>query len=514
MMRYVNEYTRDKNLFLISEASGFLKKIIANADTPFIYERAGNFFNHFMIDEFQDTSAIQWDNFRPLIADSIASGNSNWIVGDVKQSIYRWRNTDWKILSEQVIDNLGAHNVKVLNLDKNWRSAPEIVQFNNVFFKEAILQMRTAFLNDEKDGSNEEYLQSLTAAMTEAYRDVYQHVRPSEKKGYVYLEMIAEEEEKTWRENVLEELPRRLEKLQDLGYGLSDIAILVRENKEAREIADTLIAYRNANPDSKYRYDVLSNESLLICNAPSVKWIVAAMRYIVEPDDLINRACLQHLHDTHFKSESNKSIIQSLSHSVTQLFSTPVYELSNKLINQFNLYKNIGQAPFLQAFQDILLQYVRREASDIRSFLNWWNDKKDKKYISMPDNQDAIRLVTIHKSKGLEFEVVIIPFCDWSLCKSGKTLWLRPDEKPFSDMKLLPLKFEHSLRNTIFIKDYQREKMLSYIDNLNLLYVAFTRARKALYISMPQQKKDEFSDVKNLIFRVFNENLELRDCLI
>jgi len=150
---------------------------------------------------------------------------------------------------------------------------------------------------------------------------------------------------------------------------------------------------------------------------------------------------------------------------------------------------------------------VRYEASDIRSFLNWWEDKKHKKYITMPDNQDAIRLVTIHKSKGLEFDAVIIPFCDWALCKSGKTLWCSPVEEPFSDMKLLPLKFDKDLRNTIFIKDYQLEKILSYIDNLNLLYVAFTRARKALFISTPQQEKDNFTDVNNLIYRVFSQTI-------
>jgi ATP-dependent exoDNAse (exonuclease V) beta subunit len=225
-----------------------------------------------------------------------------------------------------------------------------------------------------------------------------------------------------------------------------------------------------------------------------------------------------------FLSASCNLLYLSISHSITQLFnysviasgvqslrSIPVYELSNKLINQFDLSQNAGQAPFLQAFQDILLQYVRYEASDIRSFLNWWDENKSKKYVTMPENQDAIRLVTIHKSKGLEFDVVIIPFCDWSLCKSGKTLWLRPDEAPFSDMKLLPLKFDKELRNTIFIKDYQREKMLSYIDNLNLLYVAFTRARKAMFISMPQQKKDDFTDVKNLIYRVFNQPISQND---
>ena len=511
LMRYVTEYTRNQNLFLISEASGFLKTIIANADAPFIYERVGNFYNHFMIDEFQDTSGIQWDNFRPLIANSIASGHSDWIVGDVKQSIYRWRNTDWKILSEEAERDLGSHNVCVQNLDKNWRSTPEIVHFNNAFFREAVLQMCMNFLNNEADVAGEEYLHSLANSMTEAYRDGFQHLpdRQMNETGYVHLSMITEEkgEEETWRDKALNELPRRIEALQELGYALSDIAILVRENREAHEIADMLLAYRQSHPDSKYRYDVLSNESLLIGNSPVVKWLVAAMRYIVEPDDLINRAYLQHEYDTYFNSEnSSGSVTQSIHHS--QFQSLPVYELSDRLIQQYDLYQNVGQAPFLQAFQDILLQYTRREATDIRSFLDWWEDEKEKKCVAMPDNQDAIRLITIHKSKGLEFDAVIIPFCDWALCKSGKTLWCQPGEEPFNDMKLIPLKFEKELRNTIFVKEYLREKMLSYIDNLNLLYVAFTRARKALFISTPlQQGNDDFGNVKNLFHNIFNNPL-------
>ena len=514
LMQYVKDYSRDQNLFLLSEASGFLKTIIANSDAPFIYERVGNFYNHFIIDEFQDTSAIQWDNFRPLIANSIASGYLNWIVGDVKQSIYRWRNTDWKILSGKVERDLGSQYVRVQSLDKNWRSAPEVVRFNNGFFREAVSQMCAAFLSDEEGTADTEYLHSLAVEMTEAYRDSYQHLpeRQNEEQGYVQLALIDEEDAgENWGDRVLEELPRRIEQLQDLGYGLSDIAILVRENKEAQMIADSLLAYRQEHPDSKYRYDVLSNESLLIGNSPVVKWLVAAMRYIVEPEDKINRAYLQHEYENskiqQFKdSKIQDERLESLNQEsgIFEFRSLPVYELSDHLIRQYNLYQNVGQAPFLQAFQDILLQYARRESTDIRSFLDWWEIEKEKKYVAMPDNQDAIRLMTIHKSKGLEFDVVIIPFCDWPLCKPGKTLWCQPVEEPFNELKILPLKFEQALRNTIFVKDYLREKMMSYIDNLNLLYVAFTRARKALFISTPRQKKEGFASVKDLIYMIFN----------
>ena len=509
LMVYVKEYARDQNLFLISEASGFLKTIIANADAPFIYERVGNFYNHFMIDEFQDTSSIQWDNFRPLIANSIASGYQDWIVGDVKQSIYRWRNADWKILSEQVERDPELRNVEVQNLNKNWRSAPEPVQFNNAFFHEAVMQMCTAFTNDEKETAGEDFLRSREDLMKNAYRDCFQHLpeQKTNEKGYVRVSFISEEkdEEKTWRDIALEELPRQIEKLQDLGYGLSDIAVLVRENREAHEIADFLLAYRQTHPDSKYRYDVLSNESLLIGHSPAVKWLTAMMRYIIEPDDRLNRAFL----NSKIQQFNNSKIEESSNHGIFEFLNyrnLPVFELSDKIIQQYNLYQIAGQAPFLQAFQDILLQYTRRQATDIRSFLDWWEGEKDKRCVTMPEHQDAIRLMTIHKSKGLEFDAVIIPFCDWQLCKPGKTLWCKPEIEPFSEMNILPLKFETGLRNTIFVKDWLHEKMMSYIDNLNLLYVAFTRAKKALFISTPQQKKEGFADVKDLIYNVIRLN--------
>jgi ATP-dependent exoDNAse (exonuclease V) beta subunit len=164
----------------------------------------------------------------------------------------------------------------------------------------------------------------------------------------------------------------------------------------------------------------------------------------------------------------------------------------------------------LQAFKDILLQYSRREATDVNSFLEWWETNKDTKFVTMPDGQDAIRLITIHKSKGLEFEAVLVPFCDWELAKDGKILWCRPsgdflDADAEKAIELLPLKFETALGNTIFANNYLQEKMMSYIDNLNLLYVAFTRAKKSLFVftGLPAEDKDKFTMVSDLLHRIF-----------
>jgi ATP-dependent exoDNAse (exonuclease V) beta subunit len=509
MIRYVKQYTRDQNLFLISEASEFLRTIIAGADAPFIYERVGNFYHHFMMDEFQDTSSIQWDNFRPLIENSLSSGHANWMVGDAKQSIYRWRNTDWKILAKQVEADMGADNILKRSLNINWRSTPEVVHFNNAFFREAVTQLCMAFALGEEDilGDSPE---KLSADMVQAYGDCYQFLpeNPSGKaQGYIRLSMIAGEDaaEDNRREKALNELPGLIEQLQDLGYRLSDIAILVRENREAQEIAAMLLHYGQTHPDSGYRYEVLSNESLLIGNVSSVKWLTAALRFIVDPDDVINKAFLQHEY-RHYLQEGNPAIadLTAVPEAVLQQWRTfPAYEMVNRLVQDNGLYLDDGQAPFIQAFQDVLLQYSRREATDLRSFLEWWEERKDRQYITMPDGQDAIRLITIHKSKGLEFEAVLIPFCDWSLATGGKILWRQPPEGFFSDLKIFPLRFETKLRQTIFREEYLHEKMLSFIDSLNLLYVAFTRAKKALFVYVPLPEKDGFASVGDLIKRIF-----------
>ncbi|GHT21272.1 DNA helicase [Bacteroidia bacterium] len=524
LKKHVQEYSRNQNLFLISEAGGFLRAIIDKSDAPFVYERVGNFYQHFMIDEFQDTSAIQWGNFYPLIANSLSSGNADWVVGDVKQSIYRWRNTDWKILSEQVERDvsipLGREIINKQPLTDNWRSSPEVIRFNNAFFRDAVSHICLAFESDETAETDGAVVTRLLADARKAYADSYQYL-PEKRKtattGYVQLRMFQDEKDAaTWKEQVLEQLPSCIEQLQDKGYSLRDIAILVRSNMDAQAVASALMRYSQEHPDSKYCYDVLSNESLLIRHSSSVRWLTAAMTFIVSPADSLNKAVLQHEHQNYLQTNGQASDLTSQPDTVLQQWrSLPVYELAEKLLQDNGLYADASQVPFLQAFKDILLQYSRREATDVNSFLEWWELHRDKQFLTMPDGQDAIRLITIHKSKGLEFEAVLIPFCDWELAKDGKILWCPPsgcflDSDSEKAIELLPLKFETELGNTIFAKEYLQEKMMSYIDNLNLLYVAFTRAKKSLFVftGLPSEDskradKDNFTMVSDLLRRIF-----------
>ncbi|MDR0715095.1 MAG: UvrD-helicase domain-containing protein [Bacteroidales bacterium] len=512
LKNHVQEYTRNQNLFLISEASGFLKAIIDDADAPFIYERVGNFYRHFMIDEFQDTSAVQWDNFRPLIINSLSSGNTDWVVGDVKQSIYRWRNTDWKILSRKVESEItaamGAGSAVKRSLNVNWRSTPEVIRFNNAFFRDAVLHICQAFMQ-ETELPETDY--SLAEDIMQAYSDCYQYVPEGKTgafEGYVKISMIENEQDgQDWRCKALEQLPREIERLQDKGYRPADITILVRTNAEAQDIAATLLEYRREHPDSGYQYDVMSNESLLVCHASSVRRLTAAMHFIIDPDDAVNRSLLRYECQNHTDNTHIPDITASSPDRLQQWQQLPVYELAEKLIQDCQLYRDATQMPFLQAFKDILLHYTRRESTDLRSFLDWWEEHRHGQYIAMPAGQDAIRLITIHKAKGLEFEAVLIPFCNWELNKAGKILWCTPtgdfsSPDPEQHIDLLPLKFETMLGNTVFRKEYLQEKMMSYIDNLNLLYVAFTRAKRTLTV-FTEMRQNKFATTGDLLCNVF-----------
>lgn len=269
---------QENNVLFISDTTELLNDIISGSDSPFIYEKTGTRITNYMIDEFQDTSRMQWDNFKPLIVESLASGNFNLIVGDVKQSIYRFRNSDWRLLEEQVDVDFPKEYIKKHVLDTNWRSDAKIVEFNNAYFKSAA----TILQNDYNEVANDENNQ-----LVDAYGDLFQHI-PDNKigsGGHVKVTFLDKDKDDDWKEEVLRRLPFEIESLQDQGFALKDIAVVVRSNKEAVEVAETLLTYSDTNPHSPYRYDIISNEALLIRSAQSVTTIISIMRYLSSPDD-------------------------------------------------------------------------------------------------------------------------------------------------------------------------------------------------------------------------------------
>jgi ATP-dependent exoDNAse (exonuclease V) beta subunit len=512
VQRRLQQLQQDENIIFLSDTTELLNKIIADSDSPFIYEKTGTFLKNYMIDEFQDTSAMQWNNFRPLMRESLAHNNFNLIVGDVKQSIYRWRNSDWRLLEEHIPADFSTNAIQQHSLDTNWRSDANIVYFNNALFELSSRILQADFNDAMESVSDDSFKAYASNKINEAYSQAYQHI-PAKKganEGKVDITFLDEED---WKAQALDQLPKQIEKLQDEGFRLKDIAILVRWNHEAVAVAETLLKYKEENPNSKYRYDIISNEALVIGNAQSVKAIIALLRWFRNRnDDTKKMLAVYEFYRFHRKISPDAALQSFLGKEKidfpndidTQLNSIsylPFYEMIEAF---FALSKNVldeKENAYVQAFLDIALRFNTNASSDIDNFLNWWDEKGYKKTLFSPDNQDAIRLVTIHKAKGLGFGVVIMPFADWGIDHNphhSDIIWCRPDREPFNMLSIVPLRYGKSLINTIFWKDYLEEKLFTYIDNLNLLYVAFTRAKHRIiaFVPKPNEKKQE--NIKNI----------------
>lgn len=502
--RKLKDYKDENNIMLLADAPKFLNGIIQDSDTPFIYEKVGSFFRNYLIDEFQDTSGMQWKNFQPLIINSLDQGYPSLVVGDVKQAIYRWRGGDLSLLQQQIVPLIGDERVGTYELDKNFRSSFQIVNFNNALFQSA------AVIVAEETG---------TTLSSETYTDVAQKNFVKDD-GFVYVQFIQEptREEKNlfstdddepdnlgakWQEIAIEELARTLEKLQLGGASLKDIAILVRKNEEGQRIATQLLQYRNSgNAKPGCSYDVVSNESLRIDGAASVNLLLGAMRYLLNPDDSIARAQLGYefarVHEPNrplrevfaVSNQANfeNNLPEAFKYQKASLKKLPLIELTETLIEIFEAGKDNGELVYLQAFQDLVLEFYNRERNDLGAFLEWWEDNSYKKSVQISGEVNAAQILTVHKSKGLQFKYVIIPFCAWNMdheAFKAPNLWVKSDQSPFDVAGYVPVRYQQILKQTYFAEQYGEERTRSYLDNLNLLYVALTRAEQGLIITAP-----------------------------
>jgi ATP-dependent helicase/nuclease subunit A len=489
--RKLKEYKAANNLMLLSDAPKFLNGVIGKSDTPFIYEKVGSFYKNYLIDEFQDTSRMQWENFYPLVRESLDSGNRSLVVGDVKQAIYRWRGGNLKLLQEQIEQQIGQAQVAVKELDTNYRSAEHLVNFNNALFNTA------ATLVAAETGN---------ALAANAYQDVQQHMnKPVE--GFVQVQFLKAEEELKWKDLAKQQLVKTLEQLQEAGVKLKDIAILVRRNDEGQQLVAHLLQYKNSvQGKNNFRYDVISNESLRLDGAASVNLLLSALRYLHNPDDNIARAELAYefariqrvdLPLADVFAVTNQAIFESFLPVAFRkkdvLKKLPLFELTETLIRMFNLNSQSGELAYLQAFQDLVLNFYSRERNDLQAFLEWWDEYKDTDKTSLKTSGeiDAAQIITIHKAKGLQFKYVIIPFCSWELdhgTSKGPQLWVTTDRGVFKEAGFFPVKYGSALESTYFKEAYELERVQAFLDNLNLLYVAFTRAELGLWVMAPHKK--------------------------
>jgi len=505
----VKKLTNEQNTMLIADSNLLLNKVIDNSDAPFIYEKTGLRIHHFMIDEFQDTSVMQWQNFLPLISNSMAAGNNNLVVGDVKQSIYRWRNSDWKLLDRKIYTDFAPEQLNNESLSTNYRSDRHIVEFNNAIFSRMAAYMQQ-LLNTSVEPLLSELpeLGSLTTSIANAYNDVAQHTKPDAGEGLVRFSFIDKNEgDESWKELSLQQLPKLVENLQQRGYKPSDIAILVRSNNDAQLVIEKLLHYKT-QPEAlaDCSYDIIGNEGLFISSAPSVRFLTALLHLFVYPEDSVQQTIVTYEYGRgKLRLSDNEALAAYFSKSIDGLLCphfTPeendellklrqlsLFEICEQLIYRYQLADWHGEAIFLQAFQDVIFNYSKGKSADLNSFLQWWDEHGINKTIPMPENDQAMRIMTIHKSKGLDFKVVVMPFCDWDFVgKQKPLLWCTTDKEPFSQLPLLPVEFSSKLGQSVFANQYYSELMHTYIDNLNVAYVAFTRARNEMHCFCKQPK--------------------------
>lgn len=515
----VREYCAENNVMLISDTTELLSKIIEGTDTPFVYEKIGSRVEHYMIDEFQDTSSLQWANFLPLVRNSLSSGNMNLIVGDVKQSIYRWRNSDWKLLNEQLDIDFRNEGVFHDSLNVNWRSTKNVIEFNNSVFKTCASLLQENYNQKLPELTENADLISFSHKIEDAYLGLEQIVpaKSMNKEGHVKVEFLEDDEERDWKEQALHQLPSLMENLQDKGYALKDISVLVRTKAEGFAVANCLLEYKSRHADSPYKYDIISDEALVVANSDNVKAVIAMLQYIKNPLDENRKALAvyefkkqNHLQDIATSVRQYLNVDASFSEEEQKLIehiaALPLYEMVEGIFGMLHDDESYKEDIYIQAFLDLVLDFTVGYSSDTDAFLRWWEESGFRKTVFTPDNQDAIRIMTIHKSKGLGFGVVVIPFCNWNIDnKNSEILWCSSTLEPFNKVNPVPVRYSSKLVDTIFSSDYYNEKIHAYIDNLNVLYVAFTRAKSELYAFAPRpsskgKKGVEISDIASLLW--------------
>ncbi|WP_444379453.1 UvrD-helicase domain-containing protein [Prevotella sp.] len=472
----------EQNRFLLSDTHTLLHSLIRDTDSPFIFEKIGNYLENIMIDEFQDTSTVQWQNFKVLLEECMSHGEQqgNLIVGDVKQSIYRWRSGDWRMLNNIEREFLYLNSMlNVCSLDTNYRSSRRVITFNNAFFKRASELEYADQKSSTPDTSSPEQLKK-------AYSDVAQKV-PSfrDNHGYVSINLLPNED---YRQQALQKTAEAVSLLLDSGANYSDIAILVRSNDIIQLIAEF---FANELPDVK----IVSDEAFRLDSSVSVNIIVNAMLWLTHPDNILAKAYIAKAYQTYVleKSEQETNKLLATAEGIdsalpcalidkrNDLLTMPIFELAEQIYTLFNIGNIKGEDAYLYAFYDALTDFIANNTADIDSFVEEWNDSIAAKTIQA-SAIDGIRIITIHQSKGLEFEHVVIPFCDWTLEK-GNTIWCTPQVEPYNELPLIPVDFSASqMKGTIYEFDYNEEHLQNCVDNLNLLYVAFTRAASSLFV--------------------------------
>lgn len=507
----MQDFTNENNTILLSGTNDIVKRIIDGCETPFIYERIGMYLHNFLLDEFQDTSRMQWENLLPLVRNGLANGHDSLIIGDVKQSIYRFRNSDPQLLHSQLKVDFSNDSIKYNEgRSINWRSARNIVHWNNAFFR---------FL-------------SMALNMDEFYADVEQEVSPKNEKlpGHVVVarreipdkkkdtdgnndceiknDDNSNDNDSNFKEWAIEKMIVDLQSLLARGFKQKDIAVLSNTNREGQLAISRIMKWNIENPDKQMK--VVSEESLLVISSPAVRIVVNILKMLdrceAHNEDgrempMVLRRFEANRSEGMDTSEAFEDAIvnkdEDIADYIDRLYETSKSACLDSVVEQIiksQLSKQMTEenTPYLLAFLDSVVDFMSRYGSNIHHFLKWWDKVGPGLSISSPDNIDAIRVITIHKSKGLQFPCVLIPMFDWNFDQSSIE-WIETagfkDKLPkgVAIPPIVPVKRDN--KSTLFDNEFKKIARSNIMDSLNKTYVACTRAQYELIIYTENNKE-------------------------
>jgi|GEM_PF-1712214 len=489
---YITNIQQQDNVMPISDTTVLLNRLIDGSDVPFIYEKIGSRFNNIMIDEFQDTSQVQWDNFKPLLGESLSHENNEClVVGDIKQAIYRWRHSDWKLLAQKIGEDFKNY-IEETTLNYNFRSCSNVVRFNNIVFSsednnrtlpiimENTLLRELGIKDSEISNIYSTARQELPAGKSENVGYVKAYFREAKSKNENKSDEQQETKEKL-NDGVDVELANQIKELHDeRGYEYRDMCILIRKRTEIDKFINALL---------EYDIPFVSSDSLKLFNSLAIKVIVAHYKLIIDPYDEIAVAQIVNICDEScdMYAMDAKTWQDRCNSEVEEVLKLRGYDLilmTERILSRLPQSLKDDQMLYIESFLDFVRRYCENQHVSLSDFVAYIDDKKESAVISAPEDQDAVTIMTIHKSKGLEFKCVFMPDINFEINPIGyleSRIWVTLPA-PFDKINPMPLKFNNKLLHTHASDRYKEEIYLNVIDSLNLLYVAFTRAVDVLVL--------------------------------
>lgn len=507
----MQDFTNENNTILLSGTNDIVKRIIDGCETPFIYERIGMYLHNFLLDEFQDTSRMQWENLLPLVRNGLANGHDSLIIGDVKQSIYRFRNSDPQLLHSQLKVDFSNDSIKYNEgRSINWRSARNIVHWNNAFFQflSTALNMDEFYADVEQKVSPKN--EKLPGHVVVARREIPDKKKDTDGSNDSKTESNdnSNDNDSNFKEWAIEKMIVDLQSLLARGFKQKDIAVLSNTNREGQLAISRIMKWNIENPDKQMK--VVSEESLLVISSPAVRIVVNILKMLdrceAHNEDgrempMVLRRFEANRSEGMDTSEAFEDAIVSkdedIADYIDRLYETSKSACLDSVVEQIiksQLSKQMTEenTPYLLAFLDSVVDFMSRYGSNIHHFLKWWDKVGPGLSISSPDNIDAIRVITIHKSKGLQFPCVLIPMFDWNFDQSSIE-WIETAgfkeklPKGVAIPPIVPVKRDN--KSTLFDNEFNEIARSNIMDSLNKTYVACTRAQYELIIYTENNKE-------------------------